>query len=263
MRKGKPPLTRHQDHRGPTEPRTALQRRQQKLAMILECTNPISDVKRRKRLNQVLTELFWLHEGKLVIPGVSLFVPGGIVPVPQTDPFILALSMCSPSDDWRKILANEILLYLEKAFRNDHALAVPDAFDLCRTFGLDVPGWVRDAPPKVSRRGERSRKAQIDLFKTDCYRFILVEVEGSRIRAERRNPDHRHDEQKRDKFARAKAMLRDSWADTPNKGATEDTGAIEDSHNRFLRRRASYYVCPPFLMDMLKIQAPTVFEILS
>lgn len=239
------------------------QRQRKKLALILDCTKKIRDVKRRARLKRVLTELFWLHEGKVVVPGFSMFVPGGIVPMPQTNLISLALNMVLPGDNWRKVLANEILLYLGKAHRSGHALAVPDAFDLCREYELDVPDWLRASPRDISRRGERSREARINLYNTDLHRFILVTLEGSRIRSERKKPDNRRDPQKRDKFARAKDMLRGSWADTPKKGSTGDTGAIEDSHNRFLRHRDTYYIDPAFLMHMLKKQAPTVFEILS
>jgi hypothetical protein len=234
------------------------------LVLLHNCAEKLPDVKRRACLKKVLTDLFLLHEGAVILPGLVIFVPGGIVPVPQTNPLILALNMASPGDDWRATLTNEILLYLEKAHSSGHAQAVPDADDWCRKYDLDVPRWLRDAPRNVSRRGERSPETQRKLFETDYFRFVLVEAQAAFIRTEKKKPGYRKDALTgNDKFARAKALLRGLWADTPNKGATEDTGAVKDSHKRFKHRRHTYYLAPAFLMDILKKQAPSVFEILS
>ncbi len=93
----------------------------------------------------------------------------------------------------------------------------------------------------------------------DYQRFVFVEAAASFIRTERKKPRNCRDAGRRDKFARAKEMLSGSEADT----GTEDTGAINDSHKRFLKYRGSYYLDPGFLMDLLETQAPSVFEILS
>jgi hypothetical protein len=211
-------------------------------------------------MKQVLTELFFLHEGTVTsVPGLLMFIPGGVLPVPQTDPLILAYNMISPRADWRKILANEILLYLMQAFNNDHPEAVRDALDWCTKYRLSVQDWIRDAPRTVNRLGKRSVETQRELFRTDFQRYIEVEIAAIRIAAERKKGGSRRDPGLRDKFARAKERLQYSWADIP----TEDTGAIKDSYKRFKRFRHTYYLDSVLLMDLLKVHAPAVFEILS
>ena len=262
MRKRKSLPAAKAQRRPPTAPGIVVgiqQRQRQKLPIILDCTNVISDVETRDHLKQVLIDLFLLHEGAVTLPGLLMFVRGGIVPVPQTDPLILALTMASPGDDWRTTLANQVLLYLEKAYRSGHVQAVHDALEWCRKYRLPVPDWVRDAPRDLQRRGERSAETQNKLYETDLVRFMEVEIEGRRIAAERRNKSNRRDGASRDKFMRAKERLGDHWTNP----ASADTGAIKDSHTRFLKYRNSYYLDPPFLMELLKVHAPAVFEILS
>jgi hypothetical protein len=235
------------------------QRQRQKLALILDCTKMVSDAKRRAKLKEVLIDLFLLHEGAVILKGLVIFVPGGVLPVPQTCPFILALTMASPRDDWRATLANEILLYLEKAYRSGHAQAVNDAVEWCRTYRLPVPDWVRDAPRHLNRRGKRSTEKQNKLFETDFVRSIEAKINSLRIAAERKKKGNRRDSRSRDKFMRAKESLGDHWTNT----SSADTGAINDSHTRFLKHRDSYYLDPAFLMELLKVHALAVFEIVS
>ena len=91
------------------------------------------------------------------------------MPVPQTDPVLLALSMTSPRDDWRGTLAKEILLYLEKAYRNGHAHAVHDAFEWCRKYRLPVPDWVRDAHAQCKEAEASGRpKPKISFSRPIC-----------------------------------------------------------------------------------------------
>jgi hypothetical protein len=235
------------------------QRQRQKLAIILDGTKVIPDVKRRNHLKKVLIDLFLLHEGAVILPGFVMFVRGGIVPVPQTDPYTLALTMASPQEDWRTTLANQVLLYLEKAYRGGHVQAVHDALEWCRTYRLPVPDWVRDAPRHLNRRGKRSTETQNKLFETDFVRFIEAKINSLRIAAERKKKGNRRDSRSRDKSMRTKESLGDHWTNT----SSDDTGAIKDSQTRFLKHRDSYYLDPAFLMELLKVHAPAVFEILS
>ena len=235
------------------------QRQRQKLAIILDCAKVITDVERRDYLKQVLIDLFLLHEGAVILPGLVMFVRGGIVPVPQTDPYTLALTMASPGDDWRTTLANQVLLYLEKAYRSGHIQAVHDAIEWCRMYRLPVPDWVRDAPSDLKRRGERSAETQNKVFETDLVRFIEVEIAARRITAERKNKSNRRDYARRDKFMRAKESLGDHWTNP----TSADTGAIKASYTRFLKHRDSYYLDLTFLTELLKVHAPAVSEILS
>lgn len=235
------------------------QRRKEMYASVCREIAKLRNVKQRRRLKHVLDELFILHQGLVTPPGITMWLPGGIFPVPQTHPFVLVLQMASGRDDWRATLANEILLYLKKAHDFGHTQAVPDAFELCSKYRLPIPDWLRDAPRNVKRRGERSRETKRMLYEIDRQRFIYVECARAIIRDERKKPGQHRDVTRRDKFARAKEWLKGSSADT----STEETGAIKASHKRFLKYRDSYYLDPGYLVDQLRPQAPTVSEILS
>jgi hypothetical protein len=226
---------------------------------MFECTKEIPNMEKRERLKTVLIELFLLHEGALILPGLSIFIPGGFVPMPQDDPYILALRMVSPRDDWRLTLANQILIYLRKAFYCGHIEAAKDALEWCRKYRLSVPDWLRDAPRDLKRKGERSAETQNKVYETDFTRFIEVIIQKHTISDERKTKTSRRGSSSSDKFARAKERLGDHWTNT----TSAETGAIQDSYRRFLKYRDTYYVDPTFLMDLIKVHAPAVFEILS
>ena len=173
---------------------------------------------------------------------------GGIVPIPQTNPVILALELSqSPPTGWRAILANEMLLYLKRAYQCGHPDAVPDAKQWCRQQRLPVPDWLRDAPDKITRRGKRLAQTSLENFYVDLARFIAVKMESEN--ATNVTGD--------DKFARARKRLEGTIGfDTQKRRfdphGTNSTKFVEDSYNKITKHfYQSYYFSPTLLLNWL------------
>jgi hypothetical protein len=231
-------------------------------------------------LKRLMYELSCLHKGVIKLwDGQVTCVPGGIIPLPQTRPEALAIFLATSSlKEWREILANEVLLYLERAHRADHVQAASDAREWCQKQPLHnpeqwcdkyhqpIPDWLIDAPLKVKRQGQDSYEEQQDQFWKDLMRFLAVELAVETIQAERESGAKRDHEVKRDRYWRAKKLLAGTWANTPEdteKESTESTKGIVKSYKRFKDHRDSYYFSPATLMQCLKTRAPILHEILS
>lgn len=219
----------------------------------------------RSRLNRICRELSQLRAGIIVPPGMNGTVShAGPVPFPQTTPKLLGLRLffANPTE-WRGILANELLIYLERAHRHGHHDAAPDALDLCGWADLPVPRWAL-ATEKKKQRG-RSRQFRQEQFWKDLARWKVVELAADDIAAERADAVPNDRSNPRSKFERAKKRLENSWADTPMKKnhSAFDTGGIEDSHKRFAGDHDYYYFAPVFIVGViLRHSAPTVLEAL-
>ncbi|MBZ5644480.1 MAG: hypothetical protein LAO19_17130 [Acidobacteriia bacterium] len=184
-------------------------------------------------LVELLEEMALVNKGALRMPtGKIMYVARGRgIPLPQTHPKELVRKLLA-SDDWRKILANEILLLLELFHRGGHPEAAPDAFQWCKKYSLDVRDWVRDAPEKAKGQGKRPLDSKWEQFRKDLIRTGAVIESADVIAAERKQPSHHRDPRHRDKYARAKEKLAGPWlkagADTRVAGATKAEAAISE-----------------------------------
>jgi hypothetical protein len=165
-------------------------------------------------------------------------------------------------DDWRKILANEILLLLERFQRFPEA--APDAFQWCKKYGLDVKAWIRDAPAAVTRQGQRPPKSELRQHTKNLIRYLAVRDSAEDIATEKQAPDYRRDPRRRDKYTRAKELL-DGPLRALGAGTSSDdsTKGIERSYTRIQSVPPSFYVDTATLMGLLSRQAPTLFKLLS
>ena len=183
------------------------------------------------------------------------------IPLPQTPfPEFLSKLLASP-DEWRKILANEILLLLEH-FQCFPEVA-PDAFRWCKKYRLDVTGWIRDAP-EVNRQGQRPPSTKLKEFTKKFIRTMAVREVAKDIATEKEAPGYRRDPRRRDKFTRAKELLdgplRVLGAGTPSEDSTK---GIEKSYREYMDSGCPCYVDTASLMELFRRQAPTLFKLLS
>jgi hypothetical protein len=124
---------------------------------------------------------------------------------------------------------------------------------------LHTQDWLRDAEP-IRHRGTRSARTELNVFYTDLARFIAVEMA---------------DEQSGgpgDKFERARALLRNGFAENPDPQRTNSVLGIKKSYERFTKHfQSSYYFSPTLILNWLRNGvgvkkrplAPTVYALLS
>jgi len=212
-------------------------------------------------LVELLEDLLLVRKAGMRMADDSVLYLGANLPLPQTPfPEFLSKLLMSP-DDWRKILANEILLFLEhfKAFPE----AAPDAWQWCKKYRLDVPGWIRDAP-EVKRQGRRPPNSRLKQGTKKLIRTLAVRESAEDIAAEKQAPGYRRDPRRRDKFTRAKELLdgplRVLGAGTPSEDSTK---GIEKSYREFMRSGLRFYIDTTSLMGLFRRQTPTLFKLLS
>jgi hypothetical protein len=247
-----------------------------------------SQGKKRALLQELLKELSFLEAGGFSAGGLPLSLEGpllekgpagrsalvlrngpafvflnGPVFFPQTPHSILAKKLAaSPPEGWGGVLANEILLYLKRAFDLGHAEAAPDALDFCRHTRLAVPHWA--LMPRPKRPGSRALEKRKS-FRKDLIRNLAIHLAANNISDERASGPPRDLRAgrtgERDRYVRAKEYVAGSWVDTHT---SESDKAIRASFARFTRKHDSYYVTPHELLRLiLRDSAPIVFQLLT
>lgn len=216
---------------------------------------------KQAHLVELLQDLLLVRKGGVrMADGTVLYLDFGI-PLPQTPFSEFVLKLLASPDDWRKILANEILLLLEHFQRFPEA--APDAFRWCKIYRLDVKGWIRDAP-EVNRQGKRSPSAKLRETTKKFIRTLAVRESAEDIANEKQAPGYRRDPRRRDKFARAKELLdgplRMLGAGTPSEDSTK---GIEKSYREYMATGCPGYIDATSLMGLFRRQAPTLFKLLS
>jgi hypothetical protein len=209
----------------------------------------------------LLEDLDLVRKGGVHMADGTILYMGFGIPLPQTPFSEFVLKLLASPDDWRKILANEILLLLErlKAFPE----AAPDAWQWCKKYRLDVKGWIRDAP-EVNRQGKRPPSVKLRETTKKFLRTLAVRESAEDIATEKQAPGYRRDPRRRDKFARAKELLdgplRVLGAGTPSEDSTK---GIEKSYREYMDSGCPCYINTTSLMGLFRRQAPTLFKLLS
>lgn len=203
----------------------------------------------RALLLRELIELTKSHP--LVLGGQTL----NLFPRRSVRVVIKELAASEKPEEWRRTLAGEMLLYLERALAAGHPEAKDDALAWCSQQKLPVPDWVRDAP-RIKRQGKASLHERKKAFYQDAVRALAVSLAQRWITHERKARTPRSLARSHDRYLRAGQVSKidDQGSKKPMRGA----------YDRFTRERAAkYYLQPSDLMATFKTLAPTIFALLS
>jgi hypothetical protein len=272
---GRKPKDRRKQPRMFTAVRTATKERRKSLALWENIFN--LPKRKRDRLIRLLDELTDLNEEppprtRVSEGRITLWLAGhGRARLfPQTDVVTLAHKLVA-SDNWRKVMANEVLLYLEMADRKGFPEAAPEALRWCADYDLAPRDWAfatlsSNSPPKANMQGKRPLDSQWKQLLKDAHRTAAVTKAARDISSERKalgycRPDV---EMGNDKLWRAKKLLAGDWknldADTRS---AHSTSGIRKSREKIKKMKCPLYLDTRRLMDVLKFDAPSLHKLLS